>query len=86
MTAPRWTPEELGLIADIATSPSVDLGQVRLTEAFGGPQGQTTSRLLEAAIAADTLRETGQLDLGNGEFFGRDVDMTMRPLSDHYRR
>jgi hypothetical protein len=81
MTTPRWSADELRLIADIATSPNVDLGQARLVESFGGPQGQTTSRLLEAAAAADTLRATGRLDVGDGTVFMRDVDMTMRPLS-----
>jgi hypothetical protein len=72
----RWTPEELRLIADIVTEPNVDLGQTRLVESFGGPGGQTTSRLLEAAIAADTLRATGQLDLADGEVFMRAVEAT----------
>jgi hypothetical protein len=74
MTAPRWTAEELRLIADIAYDANVELAQQKLVERFGGPQGQTTDRLLEAAQAADTLRAGGQLDLGNGEVFMRDSD------------
>jgi hypothetical protein len=73
-TAPRWSAAELQLLADIAAEPDVDRGQQRLLEVFAGDHGQTTSRLLAAAVAADTLRAGGALDLGNGETFGRLVD------------
>jgi hypothetical protein len=73
MTARRWSDAELRIIADVAAEPDVDRGQTRLVEAFGGPRGQTTSRLLAAAQAADTLRAAGQLDLGDGTTFERDT-------------
>jgi hypothetical protein len=79
MTVPRWTAEELRLLAGVAYDANVELAQQKLVERFGGPGGQTTSRLLEAAQAADTLAATGQLDLGDGTVFERATGAALRP-------
>jgi hypothetical protein len=78
MTA-RWSPDELQVLAAVAAEPDVNRGQARLVECFGGERGQTTSRLLAAAQAADTLRAGGTLDLGDGQHFGRLVDHAPTP-------